>query len=51
MTIVSADIKLIPRQKIKKNGEIKIGCYLGGMYVKVQVNDFDAPYEDLPWAE
>lgn len=51
VTIVSADIQLIPRQKIKKNGEIKIGCYLGGMYVKVQVNDFDAPYEDLPWAE
>lgn len=51
VTIVSADIQLIPRQKIKKNGEVKIGCYLGGMYVKVQANDFDAPYEDLPWAE
>lgn len=51
VTIVSADILLRPRQKVKNDGTVKIACYLQKMYVKIQTNDFDKPYENLPWAE
>lgn len=51
VTIVSADILLRPRQKVKNDGTVKIACYLQKMYVKIQANDFDKPYENLPWAE
>lgn len=47
-TILSADIRLIPREKRKKNGEVKIAAYLNKMYVKVATDKFDAMYDDLP---
>lgn len=51
VTIVSADIRLIPRQKIKQDGSIRIACYLNKMYVKIANDKFDAQYDDIPWGE
>lgn len=51
VTIVSADIRLTPRQKIKKDGTIKIAAYLNKMYVKIANDKFDAQYENLPWSD
>lgn len=51
VTIVSADIRLTPRQKIKKDGTVKIACYLSKMYVRIAEDKFDAQYADLPWAD
>lgn len=50
-TIISADIKLTPRQKQKKTGEIKIAPILSRMYVKIASDTFDKPYDNLPWAD
>jgi len=50
-TIVSADIRLTPRQKIKNDGTIKIAPYLSKMYVKIANDSFDLPYDNLPWSE
>lgn len=48
-TILSADIRLIPREKRKKStGEVKIAPYLNKMYVKVATDKFDAMYDNLP---
>lgn len=50
-TIVSADIRLIPREKRKNNGQIKIAPVLYKMYVKTASDTFDTMYDDLPMVE
>lgn len=49
-TIEFATMRLTPRQKVKKNGQIKIACYLDKMYVKIANDRIDAMFDDLPWS-
>lgn len=51
VTITSADIRLTPRQKIKKDGTVRIAPYLNKMYVKIANDKFDMQYDDIPWGE
>lgn len=49
--IVSANIRIRPRPKMKKDGRQMIGAYLAKMYVTIASDKFDQMYEDLPWAD
>lgn len=50
-TIVSASIRLIPRQKNKKDGSVKIAAYLDRMYLEIATDSFGSQYDGIPWAD
>jgi hypothetical protein len=50
-TIISADMRLIPREKRKNDGQIKIAPVLYKMYVKIATDRFDTLYDDRPMVE
>lgn len=50
-TILSATIRLIPRQKNKKDGSIKIAPYLNKMFVEIATDTFGSQYDGIPWAD
>lgn len=50
-TIISASIRLIPRQKNKNDGTVKIAAYLDKMFVEIAVDNFGSQYDGIPWAD
>lgn len=50
-SIMSATIRLIPRQKNKNDGTVKIAAYLDKMFVEIAVDNFGSQYDGIPWAD
>lgn len=50
-SIISATIRLIPRQKNKNDGSIKIAAYLDKMFIEIATDTFGSQYDGIPWAD